>query len=44
MNLEDEDRSYIKPILNIADYLNPEEDEEPVMGTQDKEELIMSQE
>jgi hypothetical protein len=27
MNLDDEDRSYIKPILNIADYLNPEEDD-----------------
>ncbi len=30
-HFEDDDldkNSYIKPILNIADYLNPEEDEE----------------
>ena len=26
MLLEEDDKSYIKPILNIADYLNPEED------------------
>lgn len=44
MNIEDEDRSYIKPILNIADYLNPEEDDALIVGTQDRDDLIMSQE
>jgi hypothetical protein len=44
MNIEEEDRSYIKPILNIADYLNPEEDEAPIVGTQDRDDLVMSQE
>jgi hypothetical protein len=44
MNIEDEDRSYIKPILNIADYLNPEEDDVPIVGTQDRDDLVMSQE